>query len=230
MPTHAPAIVTAPAELDVYTAPKLRKQLVDLTNQGRHHVIVDLGATARVDSSGLAVLVGHHKRTRDHGGALVLADPGPEVLKALVVTGLLRALRLADSVQDATAMLTAAPSADAAGWARDAGETPLDLRPVIAGLSAWLINVGGSDDHQVAMRLMKIGEEFGEVTQAYIGVTGQNPRKGVTHASADVADELCDVIVTAMVALHDHTADPAALFAGKLAKIADRVGVAAADV
>lgn len=51
---------------------------------------------------------------------------------------------------------------------------------------------------------------------------GQNPRKGVTHTTTDVADELCDVIVTAAVALASLTDDPAAHLDTKLAKISSR--------
>jgi hypothetical protein len=54
-------------------------------------------------------------------------------------------------------------------------------------------------------------EEVGEVSQAWIGVTGQNPRKGVTHTIAAVRDELCDVILTAAVALGSVSDNPAAV-------------------
>lgn len=99
--------------------------------------------------------------------------------------------------------------------------------PTVAALSVWLDENNGSGPHETAMRLMKLSEEVGEVMQAFIGLQGQNPRKGVTHTEADVADELCDVIVTAMVALHQFAPDPAGHFAGKLRKIADRVNVQA---
>ena len=49
-------------------------------------------------------------------------------------------------------------------------------------------------------RLAKIQEESGEVIGAYIGVTGQNFRKGVTHTIGDVYDELLDVAATAVLA------------------------------
>ena len=51
------------------------------------------------------------------------------------------------------------------------------------------------------LRCFKIAEELGEVTAAIVGVTGQNPRKGVTHTWSEVQEELCDVILSAMVAL-----------------------------
>lgn len=58
------------------------------------------------------------------------------------------------------------------------------------------------------IRLMKIQEEAGEVAQAVIGFTGANKRKGYTHDEDDVAKELADVVVTAMIALHDWVPSP----------------------
>lgn len=50
-------------------------------------------------------------------------------------------------------------------------------------------------------RLAKISEEHGEVIEAFIGATAQNPRKGLTHTMADVEAELLDVAVTALGAI-----------------------------
>src|ERR1700679_3657242 len=75
------------------------------------------------------------------------------------------------------------------------------------------------------IRIMKLTEEAGEVTQAVIGTLGQNPRKGVTHTWEDVQAELCDVIVTAMVALATLTSltpDARETFDGHLARVASR--------
>ena len=49
--------------------------------------------------------------------------------------------------------------------------------------------------------IMKIAEEFGEAVQAYIGITGQNPRKGTYGTRDDVQKELADVIITAGIAM-----------------------------
>ncbi|WFB09776.1 MazG-like family protein [Streptomyces sp. LX-29] len=56
-------------------------------------------------------------------------------------------------------------------------------------------------------RVLKIGEEFGEVVEAMHGAVGANPRKGPSHTWDDVHKELCDVIVTGMVALATCTPD-----------------------
>jgi NTP pyrophosphatase (non-canonical NTP hydrolase) len=95
----------------------------------------------------------------------------------------------------------------------------------IAHLVAWLDANNGTGEQERQLRLLKLTEEAGEVAQAVIGTLGQNPRKGITHTPGDVADELCDVIVTAMVALHDWTDDPAATLERKLAACAARAEV-----
>jgi hypothetical protein len=104
-------------------------------------------------------------------------------------------------------------------------QTPSDKAspwPTLAALSAWLIKTHGSDNHNTAMRLLKIAEKFGEATQASIGKTGQNPRKGRIYWPTDIADELCDLAITALVTLHDYVDDPAAHFTGKLVRTAER--------
>lgn len=102
-----------------------------------------------------------------------------------------------------------------------------DQWSTIRSLVDWLDDQNGRDQQEITLRLLKLSEEAGEVAQAWIGVQGQNPRKGVTHTRADVADELCDVIVTAAVALASVIDDPDGHLNAKLARIAARSGVPA---
>lgn len=97
-----------------------------------------------------------------------------------------------------------------------------DQWTTIRELVAWLDATNGRSPQETTLRILKLTEEAGEVAQAWIGVQGQNPRKGVTHTAADVADELCDVIVTALVALTSVVDDPAGHWNAKLATIAAR--------
>jgi NTP pyrophosphatase (non-canonical NTP hydrolase) len=92
----------------------------------------------------------------------------------------------------------------------------MDPWPSVRSFVERLDAVNGTGEHERAMRLMKLTEEIGEVMQAYIGVQGQNPRKGITHTDADVVEELCDVVITAMVALQTFTDDPAEALAAKI--------------
>jgi NTP pyrophosphatase (non-canonical NTP hydrolase) len=62
-------------------------------------------------------------------------------------------------------------------------------------LAEWL------GDVPVEAQLLKLAEEVGEVAEAYLGMTGLNRRKGVSHTRDDLMGEVADVIITASVAL-----------------------------
>lgn len=100
-----------------------------------------------------------------------------------------------------------------------------DQWSTIRNLTAWLDENNGRSNAEIGLRILKLTEEAGEVAQAWIGVQGQNPRKGVSHTREDVTGELCDVIVTAAVALASLIDDPRDVLDTKLAKIAALRGV-----
>ncbi|MER5780212.1 methyltransferase domain-containing protein [Streptomyces mobaraensis] len=72
------------------------------------------------------------------------------------------------------------------------------------------------------LQILEISEEAGEAAAAVIGATGQNPRKGFSHTWADVEAEVCDVAVTALVALSRLNREAPEVFARHLARIAER--------
>lgn len=93
----------------------------------------------------------------------------------------------------------------------------------IGRLHDWLHeNSEHPPEQEILLRVLKLSEEVGEVAQAVIGVKGQNPRKGTTHSWQDVEAELCDVVITAMVALRTLTPDAAEVFASHLDRVAAR--------
>ncbi|WP_369394348.1 MazG-like family protein [Streptomyces sp. CG1] len=77
-------------------------------------------------------------------------------------------------------------------------------------------------EQRILLQLLKIQEEAGEVAEAVIGAMGQNPRKGYSHTWEDVEAEVCDVIVTGMVALARMNPDAAAVFARHMERLAER--------
>ncbi|MFC7384968.1 MazG-like family protein [Sphaerisporangium rhizosphaerae] len=80
-------------------------------------------------------------------------------------------------------------------------------------LVTWLDRASDlAPETELLLRLMKVSEETGEVAAAVIGALGQNPRKGVTHTWEQVDGELCDVILTAMVALKSRNTDAPNVF------------------
>jgi NTP pyrophosphatase (non-canonical NTP hydrolase) len=97
-------------------------------------------------------------------------------------------------------------------------------------LVGWL-DRGSSlpDETKTILQILKITEEAGEVAEALIGVTGQNPRKGYSHSWQDVQNELCDVVITAMVALTRINPDARDVFRRHLDGVAVRSLGAGAD-
>ncbi|MER7936883.1 MULTISPECIES: MazG-like family protein [unclassified Streptomyces] len=100
---------------------------------------------------------------------------------------------------------------------------PADLWAAVDELWAWLeTHSAHGGDTGLVLRMLKLTEEVGEVAQAVIGATGQNPRKGVTHTWDDVRGELCDVVITALVALRTLTPDARQVFERHLAGVVAR--------
>lgn len=80
--------LTLAGEIDVYTAPSLKKELVELIEGGCSNVIVDLEGVAFIDSSGLGVLVSALRRARERDGSVRIVCSRDGVLKVFRITGL----------------------------------------------------------------------------------------------------------------------------------------------
>ncbi|WP_460112779.1 MazG-like family protein [Streptomyces platensis] len=103
-------------------------------------------------------------------------------------------------------------------------DAPSAVWETVDHLVRWLDGESALPPEQERLlRILKLSEEAGEVAQAVIGATGQNPRKGHSHTWDDVHSELCDVILTAMVALRTLTPEARQVFERHLARVAGRV-------
>jgi anti-sigma B factor antagonist len=96
-------IVDVEGEIDVYTAPRLRELLIDLVNNGRYQLVVNMEKVEFLDSTGLGVLVGGLKRVRAHDGSLDLVCTQERILKIFRITGLTKVFGIHDTVDEAIA-------------------------------------------------------------------------------------------------------------------------------
>lgn len=80
-------------------------------------------------------------------------------------------------------------------------------------------------DVDEAIKMLKIAEEYGEVSEAYIGMLGANSRKGVTHGISDVVNELGDVVITAYTALAALTDSPISAIESRVRYVYERLGL-----
>jgi anti-sigma B factor antagonist len=106
-------VISLAGEVDLYTAPEFKQQLLDVINQGAKEVIVDFSNTTFIDSTTLGVLVGGVKRLRTNDGQLALVSSDRNITKIFEITGLDRVFTIYGSRDEAVAGLGSAtqPSA-----------------------------------------------------------------------------------------------------------------------
>jgi anti-sigma B factor antagonist len=81
-------VISLAGEVDLYTAPEFKQQLLEVIGEGATDVVVDLSKTTFIDSTTLGVLVGGVKRLRPAGGQLSLVCSDRNITKIFEITGL----------------------------------------------------------------------------------------------------------------------------------------------
>lgn len=88
-------------EIDVYTAPRLKEELVSVVESGCPNVIVDMEKVGFIDSSGLGVLVSALRRARERDGVVRIVCTRENILKIFRITGLDKVFPIFDSLAEA---------------------------------------------------------------------------------------------------------------------------------
>ena len=100
-------VVTAPEEIDITNAPRLRSALLEAAAHGHGTLVVDMTRTEFCDSSGLHTLLAAHKRAQAAGGELLLVLPATPVLRVFAITGIDRTIPNFTSMDQALAQTSA---------------------------------------------------------------------------------------------------------------------------
>ncbi len=87
--------------LDLATAPTVRAALSEATEKGGNNLIVDLTQLEFLDSTGLGVLIGAHRRAAEHGGTFRLIVTEGPISRLLNITGLIAVFAVYHSAEDA---------------------------------------------------------------------------------------------------------------------------------
>lgn len=103
---HDLGVVEVGGEVDVYTAPELRAAVTQVQGKAvSPHLLVLLGELTFMDSSGLGLLVGAHKRAVMAGGRVALVGTRESLLRILRVTGLAQLMPSFETASEARAWL-----------------------------------------------------------------------------------------------------------------------------
>ena len=100
-------VISLSGEVDLYTAPDFKQQLLEVIGQGGKNVVVDFSDTTFIDSTTLGVLVGGVKRLRPSGGSLALVCTDENITKIFEITGLDRVFTIHATRDEALATLGA---------------------------------------------------------------------------------------------------------------------------
>ncbi|MFI1376622.1 STAS domain-containing protein [Streptomyces longwoodensis] len=105
------AVATVAGEIDLHTAPGLRTRVLELIDQGDHHLILDLSGVGFCDSAGLGALIGIWHGAQEAGGSLALAAVPDRLMRMLTLTGVDSLLPHYPSTADALGAHQGAPDA-----------------------------------------------------------------------------------------------------------------------
>ena len=100
-------VISLAGEVDLYTAPEFKQQLLDVIAQGGKNVVVDFSDTTFIDSTTLGVLVGGVKRLRTNEGQLSLVCSDRNITKIFEITGLDRVFTIYPTRDEAIAKIGA---------------------------------------------------------------------------------------------------------------------------
>ncbi len=104
-------VISLAGEVDLYTAPEFKQQLLDVISQGGKNVVVDYTNTTFIDSTTLGVLVGGVKRLRTNDGQLSLVCSDRNITKIFEITGLDRVFTIHATRNEAVDQLKTSPPA-----------------------------------------------------------------------------------------------------------------------
>lgn len=96
-------VVKVTGELDVFSSPRLREQLLDVIDTGPVRLVVDLSGVTFLDSTGLGVLVGIYHRLRARNGTMSFVGANERVRRVFRVTQLTKIFALYDDLDQALA-------------------------------------------------------------------------------------------------------------------------------
>jgi anti-sigma B factor antagonist len=89
--------------LDAHNSGELKSQMLSLFEEGKNHIVIDLGEVRFVDSSGLGALVSGFKNASARNGNLKLCGLQPQVKSMFELTRLHRVFEIFSGVEDALA-------------------------------------------------------------------------------------------------------------------------------
>ena len=101
-------VVSVDGDVDIVTSRSLDDCLRQARRDDHRHIVLDLAGVEFMDTSALAVIVGHWKELTAGGGTLALAAASYQSARSLWITGLAHRIPMFDTADEAVRAATAA--------------------------------------------------------------------------------------------------------------------------
>ena len=80
-------VLAVRGEIDLFSAPELKRVLAESIEAGRIRIVVDLTETTFLDSTALGILIATTKRLRARHGALAIVNVRQSIARTFHITG-----------------------------------------------------------------------------------------------------------------------------------------------
>ncbi len=101
------AVVNIEGDLDLYRAPEFAEALTSLITRGWYHLVVNLGKVTFIDTTGVGVLIGAHKRVKEWDGSITVVNTSPRFMKILQAIRLAPIFQIFETLEDALSAVRA---------------------------------------------------------------------------------------------------------------------------
>jgi anti-sigma B factor antagonist len=99
-------VIAVSGEVDIFTAPELKRAIGTAIDEGARRIVVDLTDTRFLDSTALGVLIGAVKRLRLVDGRMMIVNTEASTAKTFEITGLDQIFEIVAAREEAVAALS----------------------------------------------------------------------------------------------------------------------------
>jgi anti-sigma B factor antagonist len=93
-------VLEVKGEVDAYTAQILDKILIDLLDQGKVRIVMDVSEMKFISSAGIRAILYAHKEAVQLGGEVRLAEPTDQTRRIFEIAGFMELLTVTDELQE----------------------------------------------------------------------------------------------------------------------------------
>ena len=93
-------LIKVEGRLDTLTAPQLETVIFQVISEDQYHIILDLTGTDYISSTGFRVFILAQKKTKPHGGQIVLMGVNDEIKEIFDISGFTQLFSFSSTLEE----------------------------------------------------------------------------------------------------------------------------------